>query len=87
MRAVVAALRALSLLVAAAAPHVHAHAAGGDECAVCTLRHTAPPPGSATPDVAPVVHVAAIPSGAPAFPPVFGAPLGAIPGQSPPAGA
>ena len=86
MRAFVAALLALSLLVAAAAPHVHAHAAGGDECAVCTLRHTAPP-GSTTPDVAPVVHVAAVPSSAPAFPPVFGAPLGAIPGQSPPAGA
>jgi hypothetical protein len=87
MRALVAAILALTLLVAATAPHVHPHAAaGGDECAVCTLRHTAPQ-GSATPDVAPVVHVAAVLAGTPALPPVFGAPLGAVPGQSPPAGA
>jgi hypothetical protein len=76
-----------ALVVAAAAPHVHAHAAAsGDERAVCTLRHTAPP-RSALPDVAPVVHVAALPSSAPALPPCCGAPLGAVPGQSPPAAA
>ncbi len=87
MRALVAAVLALALVTASAAHHVHAHAAAaGDECAVCTLRHTAPP-GSAIPDAAPVVHVAGDPAGAPGLPPVCGAPLGAVPGQSPPAGA
>ena len=86
MRAVVAAVLALALLAAAAAPHVHAHAAAGDECALCTLRHTAPP-RTELPDVAPVVVVAGDPSAAPGLPPVAGAPLGAIPGQSPPAAA
>jgi hypothetical protein len=85
MRAVVAALLALILVVAAAAPHVHAHARGaaGDECALCTLRHTAPPP-SALPDVVPTPTVEGEAACDAALPPVGGAPLGAIPGQSPP---
>jgi hypothetical protein len=86
MRALVAAVLALALVVAAVAPHVHAHAGSGDECAVCTLRHTAPP-RSEIPDVAPAVVVSGDPSGAPGLPPVSGAPLGAVPGQSPPAAA
>ena len=86
MRAVVAAVLVLTLVVAAAGPHVHAHALAGDECAVCTLRHTAPP-RTELPDVAPVVIVAGDPSAAPGLPPVSGAPLGAVPGQSPPAAA
>ncbi len=84
MRALVAVLLALALVTAAGAPHVHA--AGGDECAVCVLRHAAPP-RSELPDFAPVVHVTGDAICAPGLPPVSGAPLGAIPGQSPPAGA
>jgi hypothetical protein len=83
MRALVAAVLALALLATVAAPHVHA-ASGTDECAVCVLRHT----DAATvevPDVAPAVHAAGDVVLAPGFPPVTGAPLGAIPGQSPPA--
>jgi hypothetical protein len=85
MRAVVAALLSLVLLAAAVAPHVHAHARGvaGDECALCTLRHTAPPP-SALPDVVPTLTVEGDAACAAALPPVGGAPLGAVPGQSPP---
>jgi hypothetical protein len=87
MRAAFAALLALILVVAGATPHVHAHAqTSGDECALCTVRHAAPP-SLALPDVAPIVHVEGVASAAPGLPPVFGAPLGAVPGQSPPAAA
>ncbi len=86
MRALVAALLAVALLTAAAAPHVHAHRAPGEDCTACVLRHTAPP-RSEVPEVAPIVHVAGDAASAVGLPPVFGAPLGAIPGQSPPAGA
>jgi hypothetical protein len=84
MRALLAAGLALFLVLTAAAPHVHTH--GTEECAVCVVRH-----GDAardeTPRVAPLVHVVGSAPYAPGLPPVFGAPLGAIPGQSPPAGA
>lgn len=85
MRAVLATLLALSLLVAVAGPHVHAHA-GTDGCAVCVLRH-ADEPRAEVPDVVPAVHEAGEIASAPGLPPVTGAPLGAIPGQSPPAAA
>lgn len=87
MRAVLATLLALSLLVAVAVagPHVHAHA-GTDGCAVCVLRH-ADEPRAEVPDVVPAVHEAGEIASAPGLPPVTGAPLGAIPGQSPPAAA
>jgi hypothetical protein len=84
MRAFLAAGLALFLVLTAAPPHVHS-SGGGDECATCVLRHTAPPQ-SATPDVAPIVHAAGETSYAPGLPRVAGFPLGAIPGQSPPAG-
>lgn len=85
MRALAAALLVLSLLVVAAEPHVHPES-GSDGCAVCVLRHTDAPHGE-VPDVAPVVHGMGEVVAVPGFPPVAGAPLGAIPGQSPPAGA
>jgi len=85
MRALLAAGLALFLVLTAAAPHVHPHSSG-DECATCVLRHAAPPQ-SETPDVAPVVHAAGEAAPAPGLPPVAGFPLGAVPGQSPPAGA
>jgi hypothetical protein len=84
MRALLAALLALVLVAAAAAPHVHAHAtSGGEECTLCTVRHAAPA-SSPQPDVAPVVYVEGDATAAPGLPPVSGAPLGAVPGQSPP---
>ncbi len=89
MRSLVATVLALILVAAAAVPHVHVHAqatSGGDECTLCTVRHAAPAP-SAEPEVAPIVHVEGEALAAPGLPPVFGAPLGAVPGQSPPAAA
>jgi hypothetical protein len=85
MRAVVAAILALALLAAVAGPHVH-EVSSSDACAVCVLRHIDAPKAE-VPDVAPVVHDAGEVACAPGLPPVTGAPLGAIPGQSPPAGA
>jgi len=86
MRALLAAGLALFLVLTAAVPHVHAHSGGSDDCVACVLRHTAPPESEA-PDVAPVVHAAGEAACAPGLPPVAGFPLGAVPGQSPPAGA
>lgn len=87
MRALVAGLLALALVTAAVTPHVHVHVTSGDdECALCVLRHTAPPPAELT-AIAPVVHVEGEACAAPGLPPVSGAPLGAVPGQSPPAAA
>jgi hypothetical protein len=86
MRTLVATVLALVLVAAATAPHVHAHGAaagGGEECTLCTVRHAAPPQ-TTPPEVAPIVHVEGDAACAPGLPPVFGAPLGAIPGQSPP---
>lgn len=85
MRALLAAALALVLVAAVAAPHVHAQATttSSDECTLCTVRHAAPPP-IAVPDVAPIVLVAGAVPCAPGLPPVFGAPLGSMPGQSPP---
>jgi len=83
MRAIVAAALTVLLLLVAAGPHVHVAGHGTEECAVCVARgaDVAEPQ---TPDVAPV----AVPAGdaplAPGPAPVDGAPLGAIPGQSPP---
>jgi hypothetical protein len=86
MRKLLAAGLALFLVLTAAAPHVHTGAHGDQDCAVCVVRH-----GDAardeTPDVAPVAVVADAPQLDLGVPPVTGAPLGAIPGQSPPAGA
>jgi hypothetical protein len=85
VRAALAILLALVLVAAVAAPHVHVHAqTSGDECSLCTVRHAAPT-ASVLPDVAPIVHVERAAAGAPGLPPVSGAPLGAVPGQSPPA--
>jgi hypothetical protein len=84
MRALLAAGLALFLVLLAGAPHAHAH--GAEECAVCLVRQ-----GDAardeTPDVAPCAPVVGDATGAPELSPVHGAPLGAVPGQSPPAAA
>lgn len=88
MRTLLASLLALLLVAAAAVPHVHPRAAttGGEECTLCTVRHAAPP-SSVAPEIAPVVHLEGEAAQAPGLPPVCGAPLGAVPGQSPPAAA
>ncbi len=83
MRALVAAGLALFLVLSAAAPHVHTGPRGADDCVVCVVRHGAAARNE-TPDVAPVTLVAAAPATVPDLPPVSGAPLGAVPGQSPP---
>lgn len=88
MRALVSTLLAVHLVLAAAAPHVHlvADDHGGAPCAVCVTR-TAAVSESQTPDVAPVAAPAGEAVLVPGLAPVTGAPLGAIPGQSPPAAA
>ncbi len=85
MRAVALAL-ALFFLAVGFAPHVHAGPHGSNDCAVCVVR-AADAPKNATPDVEPVRVEAGEPALAPGLPPVSGAPLGAVPGQSPPAAA
>ena len=87
MRALVAATLAAYLALTALAPHVHVEDAGGSHpCAVCASR-TGDVATRATPDLTPSPEVAGEVVLAPGLPPVTGAPLGAIPGQSPPAGA
>ncbi len=85
MRAIVAASLALLVAVAAALPHEHVRAHVGADCIACAVGQT-DVAHDETPDVAPATVVRAAPVSAPGAPPVSGAPLGAIPGQSPPAG-
>ena len=83
MRALLAAGLATFLVAAALAPHVHHGVHGDHECAACLARN-AESARTEIPDLAPTrvrfVGVAAELVGVPAI----GAPLGAIPGQSPP---
>ena len=85
MRAVVAACLALLLLALAAAPHVHTGPRGAEDCAVCVVRNADPALTTTAPDLSPARWIAGdAVLLAPGLPPVAGAPLGAIPGQSPP---
>ncbi len=83
MRILVALAAAAALLVGVAAPHHHAGPAGAHECVACTV-------GSGleardeTPPVAPAVAVGVTSVVEPDPVPASGAPLGAVPGQSPP---
>jgi hypothetical protein len=86
MRALAAVLVVLALAFAEAMPHAWVHARGGEECAACALAHSAPP-ATEPPDVAPRVVHEDVAVGAPGLAPVSGAPLGAVPGQSPPVAA
>ena len=83
-RAVLAATLALALTLAAAAPHLHPDAHGGGGCAVCVVRSGGEVATSQTPDLAPADLPAGEVTLLPPASPVCGAPLGAIPGQSPP---
>jgi len=84
MRAILAAALALTLALAAVAPHVHLGPHGPEDCSACLVRG-ADAATAQTPDLTP----RAVPAGevalAPGLHPVTGAPLGAVPGQSPPA--
>lgn len=83
MRAFLAIAAAVLVTLVAAAPHHHAAGQDTRECQACLTR-TGEEARNAAPDVTPrpvaVAQVAAVPG----LPPVTGAPLGAIPGQSPP---
>ena len=83
MRAVLALILSAVLVVLAGAPHVHRGPQGDHECPACLAR-TVDAARSETPDLAPrAVRFLQV-----VFTPVeivpAGAPLGAIPGQSPP---
>ncbi|MGC3999598.1 MAG: hypothetical protein QM767_19990 [Anaeromyxobacter sp.] len=83
MRALLAAGLAVFLALTAAAPHVHSGPAGTHGCAVC-VAGSSDVATSSTPDVAPPTAWPEREVAVPAASPVTGAPLGAIPGQSPP---
>ncbi len=84
LRNVLAIVLAALVAFSAAAPHAHAGALGDHACAAC-LAASAETAESATPDVAPrALPPEALPR-EPGLDPVTGAPLGAVPGQSPPA--
>jgi hypothetical protein len=84
MRPLLAALLALHLVLVAFGPHVHSAAHGAEECAVCVVR-AADVAESQEPDLSPSPLPVGAPAAAPGLAPVTGAPLGAVPGQSPPA--
>ncbi len=84
MRRFTAALLAAAFVALSWAPHVHAGPRGEAGCAACIVRSAEPAPVQPlAPEPAPVARVAAVL--APLEAPRAGAPLGAIPGQSPPA--
>jgi hypothetical protein len=83
VRTLVALSTAVLLLVGVAAPHHHA--AGGEHaCVACTVGGGLEA-RDATPAIAPVERPVAVAQGEPGPAPVTGAPIGAVPGQSPPA--
>lgn len=84
VRALLAAAAIVLLLATGFAPHAHAGALGRHACAACVTAG-AEEAVSASPDVAPRQLVVANLQRIPRAPPVTGAPLGAVPGQSPPA--
>ncbi len=84
MRAILAASLALLLTAAVALPHVHA-ASSGEECAACVVRG-GEPAASQVPDLSPLPLALGGVEVALQSLPRDGAPLGAIPGQSPPRG-
>jgi hypothetical protein len=86
VRAALSLLAVLLVLVTAVAPHVHAGDAGRHGCVACVVSSSGcEEAGSEIPEVGPPPEASAtIPSELSVFP-VTGRPLGAVPGQSPPA--
>lgn len=84
MRRLLAAVLAAAFVALAWAPHVHAGPRGAHECAACVVRG-AEAASSEPVELAPPFVAFVEASAAPVEAPPAGAPLGAIPGQSPPA--
>ena len=85
MRVLVAISLAVAVALAAVAPHVHLQAAGagGEECALCLARG-GEVATRRSPDLRPREARAEVAAVAPVQHPHQGAPMGAVPGQSPP---
>jgi len=83
MRAAVAILSAVLVLAGAAAPHHHAGLQGTHGCVACVTRG-AEPAHDETPRAVPVPASLGLAQLVPESLAACGAPLGAIPGQSPP---
>lgn len=83
MRAAVAILSAVLVLAGAAAPHHHAGVQGTHGCLACVTRG-AEPAHDETPRAVPATAPLDLDRLAPESLAASGAPLGAIPGQSPP---
>jgi hypothetical protein len=83
VRAVLALAVAVLVASGAVASHAHAGPSGTHGCQAC-VAGSGEEAGSASPDLAPLPRVAEVPPAPPGPAPVFGAPLGAVPGQSPP---
>jgi len=86
MRSLLAALLAVLVVLTAASPHVHRGVEGDHECPACIARG-AEEAHSATPDLTPGISPVPAAAPVPVEAPPAGAPLGAIPGQSPPVNA
>jgi len=88
MRAVVAFVLSAVLVALSWAPHVHHHDARGDhDCPACIARYS-DAAHFEVPDLEPVrVAFVRVIEAAPLQPASTGAPLGSIPGQSPPVNA
>ncbi|HYQ81502.1 MAG TPA: hypothetical protein VEP68_08375 [Anaeromyxobacteraceae bacterium] len=83
MRAVLALAVAVLLAFGAVVPHVHGGPYGSHSCPAC-VSGSGEEAASATPDLAPPRAAAVEAPLPPEAAPVTGAPLGAVPGQSPP---
>ena len=83
MRAAVAILSAVLVLAGAAAPHHHAGVRDAQGCVACVTR-AAEPACDETPRAVPQPPLLGLAQLAPESVTPCGAPLGAIPGQSPP---
>ncbi len=83
MRVAFAIVTAVLVLLSAAAPHHHGGPFGSHECAACVAR-SGEAACAQTPDVAPGAACAGEPEPLVSKFVAVGAPLGAIPGQSPP---
>jgi hypothetical protein len=84
VRLLVALATVAMLLGGVASPHHHGAAGGVHECVACTVG-AGLEARDATPDLSPPASHAVAVVLPPGEDPVTGAPLGAIPGQSPPA--
>ena len=85
MRALLSVMAILLVLATAVAPHVHGGELGRHACVACVIASGCEPASAETPDVAPLDVTADEVALEPGVSPVSGRPLGAVPGQSPPA--